>query len=213
MQKKHTLALLERPRAPRLSKAVLLVCLALHNNSCNSSGLTYAYALDQPLNFVMTESLQKALDDEGRALYQRAALHAAEALGTEAAFAPAADAALLASQNQPVQLTLGAVDGDCTGDRAGYVRWRPNNVLQVCPSMVRERSPLMVHSLLMHELGHVIGGNHVGCDGESLMAPDLNCPTNRYRRAAQNPQKDLWYSTADLREICQHTGGGVCRAP
>ena len=191
-------------------RIALLLCLAVHNNSCNSAGLTYAFDLDQPINFVMTDRLRTALDEDGQRLYQSAALHAAAALGTEAAFTQREDAPLLVSENAPVQLTLG--DVDCIGDRAGYVRWRPNNVLQVCPSMLHERSALMIHSLIMHELGHVLGGNHVDCDGESLMAPDLSCPTRRFTGTASNdPRAYLWYSGTDLRELCRHTSGGACR--
>lgn len=189
----------------RIFKSALLLCAVFEGNSCNASGLSYTFDLNQPLQFSMSRRLTEALDEPGRKLYQSAALHAAEALGAEASFI--SEEAGGNAENSAVQLTLG--DVDCTGDRAGYVRWRPNNILQVCPSMLREHNQLLVTTLIMHEMGHVLGGNHVACDGESLLAPDLNCPTQRLRQQAEAPQR-LWYSAQDLTEICRNTVGGVC---
>ena len=193
----------------RLRVAALLL-LGLHGNSCNGYGVEYTYDLSQPVNFVMTDALHDALDEEGRGLFTRAALHAAEALGAQGGWSrdKGHAAAELPTENMTVQLTLGSVD--CTGDRAGYVRWRPNNVLQVCPSMLRERSYIHLVSLVMHEMGHVVGGNHVACDGESVMAPDLNCPVRKYNRTSRDPENLFWYSDVDREEICRHTIGGTC---
>ncbi len=197
-----------------LKLAILLLFVAVAN-SCSGSSVEYGYDLNQPINFVMTDSLHDALDQEGRRIFGHAASHAAEALGAQAGWGPdkghpSTEPSLeLPTDNILIQLTLGGVD--CTGDRAGYVRWRPNNVLQICPSMIHERSYLLAASLLMHELGHVVGANHVGCDGESVMAPDLNCPAHRYDRAAADPDALFWYSDTDVQEICLHTEGGICR--
>ncbi|MCS6913635.1 MAG: hypothetical protein RMK29_01465 [Myxococcales bacterium] len=190
-----------------------LLLLCVHGNSCNGHGVEYSYDLAQPINFAMTDSLHDALDVEGRRLFRRAALHAAEALGAQGGWSGdrSQGAAERPSHNMTVQLTLG--DVDCTGDRAGYVRWRPNNVLQICPSMLRERSFVHIVSLVMHEMGHVLGASHVACDGESIMAPDLNCPVRKYSRAARDPERLLWYSDADIEEICRHTSGGICDRP
>lgn len=190
---------------------LLLLVLLAHFNSCNGSSLEYSYDLNQPINFVFADSLLDALDVEGRRLFERAARHAAEALGVQAGWGldKAHPDSSLPTENMLVQLTLGSVD--CTGDRAGYVRWRPNNVLQICPSMLRERNYLLALSLVMHEMGHVVGGSHVACDGESVMAPDLNCPTRRYARAAADPDGRFWYSDTDAAELCRHTSGGLCQ--
>lgn len=184
--------------------------LLIHGNSCNGPGVEYTYDLYQPLNFVMTDTLHNALDGEGQRLYTEAALHAASALGVAAGWAgdKGHKDVSLPSENVTVQLTLGSVD--CIGDRAGYVRWRPNNVLQVCPSMLRERNYLHVVSLLMHEMGHVVGANHVACDGESILAPDLNCPVQKYARAEKDPDGLFWYSDVDIAELCRHTSGPLC---
>ncbi len=189
---------------------IWILLLLFHGTSCNGSTVEHVYDLGQPLNFVVTDSLYGALDDEGRSLYSAAVLHAAEALGTQPGWAGDRGhaAAALPSENVTVQITLGTVD--CTGDRAGYVRWRPNNVLQVCPSMIKERNYIHVVSLIMHEMGHVVGANHVACDGESVMAPDLNCPTQRYERAGSDPDHLFWYSDTDVAEICRHTSGALC---
>lgn len=182
--------------------------------SCSGASVEYSFNLNQPLNFVMTDALHDALDGRGRELFTAAALHAAEALGATAGWAGdrGHPDTSLPSENVTVQLTLGSVD--CFGDRAGYVRWRPNNVLQVCPAIVRERRYLHLLSLVMHEMGHVVGGGHVSCDGESVMGPDLKCPDRKYQRISDSsgadPEHLFWYSDRDVDELCRHTRGGVC---
>lgn len=173
----------------------------------------YTYNLHEPLNFVMADSLYNALDQERRLFYIKAALHAAKVLDVPVGWARDRGhpiSSQLPSVNETIYLVLGNEYIDCTGDRVGYVRWQKNNILQVCPAMLPSRDYLRIVSLMMHEVGHVLGANHVPCDGKSVLAPDLDCPLASYIRSQDDPDNLFGYSEVDLDEICQFTQGGIC---
>lgn len=98
----------------------------------------------------------------------------------------------VASANPAIQIEQ---FGDC-GSVVGHGR---PGVMELCGGFLcNTRS--VVASIIMHELGHALGAEHVECNDLNVMCGMISASTP--------PQI---YSDVDVATICRWSSGGVCR--
>lgn len=167
---------------------ILALCLA----ACGPGALSpVRYDLDQSLRFNVSAELANELDRQGLAAdFDHALHHAAIALGTRRA----PDGHLI-----PVSLTA-----DCVEGRAAQATQRG---IEICHGQLDGYSLQSIILTVMHEAGHVMGAQHVPCDGRSVMAELFLIPD--CRQPAAIPDLEA-YSPADLAEICRLAYGRAC---
>lgn len=170
------------------SKASILA-LAIALSAC---GQSVRYDLDQPIQVVVDPDMPRA----GAFLVD--VVQAIGALGGDAVGTPAA---------QTVRVVYTPDDTECSKgkDHAYVVQYGPDpDTIHVCRDLPTQ-DEAGIKDLVYHELGHVLGAQHLVCGQHGVMTPFTWC----YHPPNVADGFDL-YTDTDLSEICRLTVGGAC---
>jgi len=102
--------------------------------------------------------------------------------------------------------------GNDTLCRKEFLAWgrAVDPTIWICPDVEGAADvPGFTHALIYHELGHVLGADHLPCKTGAIMGPNVGCTSWRDGVRSDTPP----YLPVDIAMICKWTVGGVCDIP